>query len=102
MPLSNSWRGSSGVAPGGSAGGVARDQAPPNRRRSPSSITPRTPVKYCPFPPGGGRLGWGGRARDGHYEPRLALPPPLPSPVKGEGVYPTLIKEYTHGITPPC
>jgi hypothetical protein len=29
----------------------------------------------------------GGRGRDGLCEPRLTSPPPLPSPVEGEGVY---------------
>jgi hypothetical protein len=49
-----------------------------------SSISPRTPVKYYPFPPRGGRRGWGAEARmdvESH-----ASPPPLPSPIEGEGV----------------
>src|SRR5262245_13952882 len=41
---------------------------------------PRTPVTYCPFPPGGGRLGWGAEAGT-DSEPRTrphphAYPPP--------------------------
>src|SRR6266851_10429451 len=47
---------------------------------------PRTPIKYCPFPPRGGRWGWGAEARmdvESH-----ASPHPLPSPIEGEGVWP--------------
>ena len=46
---------------------------------SPVLLSPRARVKYCSFPPGGGRLGWGGRSRDGRCKPRLASP--LPSPL---------------------
>ena len=48
----------------------------------------RAPVKYCPFPPDGGRLGWGVRGRDRRCKPCLSSPPPLPSPIKRERVCP--------------
>ena len=44
---------------------------------------PRTPVKYCPFPPGGGRLGWGGRGRDGRRSHAWPHPHPCPPPSRG-------------------
>src|SRR5216683_8429782 len=67
--------------------GLARIKpASHNRGSTGFLMVSRTPAKYCPFPPGGGRWGWGGGGRDGLREPPRASPPPLPSPVKGEGV----------------
>ena len=73
------------------------------------SRSPRTSVKYCPFPPGGGRgavklaplrrrsrgerLGWGGGGRHSPRTSCLASPPPLPSPIKGEGVCSSWLSE---------
>ena len=50
----------------------------------------------CSFPPVGGRLGWGGRGRYRLRKSRLVSPPPLPSPIEGEGVCPYRL--YAAGI----
>ncbi len=44
---------------------------------------PSPPWAFDPFPPGGGRLGWGGKARSGHATD--LHPHPNPPPSQGEG-----------------
>src|SRR3989442_8798394 len=51
-----------------------------SRQRSPLA---RTPVKYCPSPPGGGRLGWGAEARATPKSHTWPDPHPCPPPSRG-------------------
>src|SRR3989442_11634423 len=51
-----------------------------SRQRSPLA---RTPVKYCPSPPGGGRLGWGAEARATPKSHTWPHPHPCPPPSRG-------------------
>src|SRR5438093_3363621 len=44
----------------------------------------KTPVKYCPCPPGGGRLGWGVEAGTDSESHAWLHPHPCP-PFEGEG-----------------
>jgi hypothetical protein len=46
---------------------------------------PRTPVKYCPFPPWRGKVGMGGRGRDGRREPMPGFTPTPALPRRGGG-----------------